>query len=214
MSKKVSEENSLQTAFLEFVKDKGRRPKSVSEFCRGQEVDRESFRTHFSTLAALEKDLWKNWFYDTISVLENSPEYHEYSARERLLSFYYTWMETIKPAREYLKVAPVLPQLYSGVDWFLTDAEGEFLNYTKGLIQLAATNQEIVKRPLLQNYYNKALWQQFLFIMNYWIKDKSEEQAKTDEAIERAVNLFFELAGRTQADAIFDFGKFLFTGKR
>lgn len=197
-------------SFERYVQTNGKRPRSFTEFCEAQKLKPKEARTYFSTLAALEKAVWLHWFEETLSVLANSEEYKDYSARERLLSFYYTWMDTVKPFDDYMKTAPTLPKLFSGVDWFLADLQRAFLKYAKDLVQLAATNEEIMKRPLVQNYYDNALWQQFLFIMNYWLKDKSEEQTKTDEAIERSVNLFFELAGRNQLDSILDFGKFLF----
>lgn len=214
MSKKsksfAPEQSEWLKAFTDYVQREGRRPRSLTEFCEVQKLAAENMRIYFSTLASLEKAVWLQWFEETLAVLANSGEYKNYSARERLLSFYYTWMDTVKPFRKYMQSAPALPELFSGVDWFLADVQRAFLKYAKELVQLAAGNEEIMKRPLVQNYYDRALWQQFLFIMNYWLKDKSEEQTKTDEAIERSVNLFFELAGRNQMDSIIDFGKFLF----
>jgi len=202
--------HAVVNSFTQYIQRAGKRPRSFTEFCEAQELKPEEARTHYRTLAALEKAVWLHWFEETLSVLANSEEYKDYSARERLLSFYYTWMDTVKPFSDYMKTAPTLPKLFSGVDWFLADMQRAFLKYAKELVQLAASNEEIMKRPIVQNYYDNALWQQFLFIMNYWLKDKSEEQTKTDEAIERAVNLILELAGRNQLDSILDFGKFLF----
>ncbi len=197
-------------SFEQYIQANGKRPRSYTEFCEVQKLKPEEAHAHYRTLVALEKAVWLHWFNETLSVLASSEEYKDYSARERLLSFYYTWMDTVKPFDDYMKTAPTLPKLFSGVDWFLADIQRAFLNYVKELVQLAAANGEIMKRPLVQNYYDNALWQQFLFIMNYRLKDKSEEKTKTDEAIERSVNLFFELAGRNQLDSILDFGKFLF----
>ncbi|GIV33937.1 MAG: hypothetical protein KatS3mg031_1472 [Chitinophagales bacterium] len=202
---------TLQNIFIAYIKEKGRRPKTIKEFCAFTCIEPRDFKTHYKTFASLECDLWNRWFEETMAVLENSTEYQTYNAREKLLAFYYTWQETIQDADSYLRIAPVLT-LYSAMDWFLTDLEVKFLQYAEKLIQLATKNREIVQRPFITDYYKHLLWHQFLFIMNYRIRDKSAEHAKTDEAIERSVNLFFELTGRTQADAIFEFGKFLFTG--
>lgn len=202
-------QDELLVLFKEQIRNSGRRPRSLVNFCEMQNINIQQTRKIYRTLTALEKAVWLHWFNETLSVLERSEEYKQYSARERLLSFYYSWTDTIKPFRPYLKSAPALPQLFSGVDWFLADIRSAFLKYAKEIVQFAASNEEIMLRPVFRNYYENALWQQFLFVMNYWLNDKSNEQAKTDEAIERVVHLFFDLAGRNQLDSIFDFGKFL-----
>lgn len=195
--------------FAQYLREKGRRPRSFARFCQAYELDAEETRTSFPTITSMEKAVWLHWFEETLHVLADSAEYKNYSARERLLSFYYTWMETIQPFSGYIRSAPALPRLFSGMDWFLADMQRAFLKYANELVQLAASNDEIMKRPVITNFYNQALWQQFLFVMNYRLKDTSSGQAKTDEAIERAVNLSFELAGRNQIDSLVDFGKFL-----
>ena len=197
-------------AFTEYVQREGKRPRSFTDFCESQHFTAEQVKVRYKTLSALEKAAWLHWYEETISILADSADYKNYSARERLLSFYYTWMDTVKPLRNYMKTAPALPKLFSGVDWFLADIQKAYLRYAKEIVHLAAANEEIMKRFVLQNFYDKALWLQFLFIMNYWLKDKSEDQTKSDEVIERSVNLFFELASRNQLDSILDFGKFLF----
>lgn len=201
-------------AFVEYVQHHGSAPNTLSEFCLVKHLESSKVRKHYRTISAIEKAAWAHWFEETFNVLNNSAEYKDYNARERLLSFYYTWLDTIKPARSYVQRAPKLPGLFSALDLFLGDVEKAFLQYTHALVKMASAGEEIVARPVITNYYNRAVWQQFLFIMNFWIKDKSEEQSKTDEAIERSVNLLFELAARNQMDAIIDFGKFLFKSRQ
>lgn len=200
---------SIRSAFTAYLKSEGKRPSSLKEFGVSSSFNQVTLKEHYKSLAELEKDVWVQWFDQTITILNQSEEYMKYGAQERLLAFYYTWFDTVKPYRAYLINAPAVPKIFTMMDWFLREIKQSFLKYAGEIVQLAAENQEIVKRPVLLNLYDKILWQQFLFVMNFWIKDKSEEQTNTDEAIERAVQLSIELAGRTQLDAIADFGKFL-----
>ena len=48
------------------------------------------------------------------------------------------------------------------------------------------------------------------FVLMFWIKDESAEFEKTDEAIEKSVNLAFDLMGKGVVDNVFEFGKFLY----
>jgi hypothetical protein len=48
------------------------------------------------------------------------------------------------------------------------------------------------------------------FVLMFWVKDESAEFEKTDEAIEKSVNLAFDLMGKGVVDNVFEFGKFLF----
>ncbi|MFN9518224.1 MAG: TetR/AcrR family transcriptional regulator, partial [Bacteroidota bacterium] len=58
-----------------------------------------------------------------------------------------------------------------------------------------------------------ALWANLLFVMGFWLKDSSNAFEKTDEAIERSVNLAFDLMGRSPLDSMIEFGKFLFQNR-
>ncbi|MFN6082873.1 MAG: TetR/AcrR family transcriptional regulator, partial [Bacteroidota bacterium] len=61
--------------------------------------------------------------------------------------------------------------------------------------------------------YGEALWVNMLFVTGFWLKDQSAGFEKTDEAIERSVNLAFDLMGRSPLDSMIDFGKFLFQNR-
>jgi hypothetical protein len=52
-----------------------------------------------------------------------------------------------------------------------------------------------------------------LFVTDFWLKDKSPGFEKTDEAIERSLNLAFDLMGKSPLDSMLEFGKFLFQNK-
>jgi hypothetical protein len=54
---------------------------------------------------------------------------------------------------------------------------------------------------------------QALFVLRYWTKDDSNQFEMTDAAIEKAVNLSFQLISTNTIDSLLDFGKFMFTKK-
>ena len=54
---------------------------------------------------------------------------------------------------------------------------------------------------------------QLLFLMKFWIEDRSEKFEKTDAAIEKSVNTAFDVFDNTPLDSLLDLGKFLWKEK-
>ena len=57
------------------------------------------------------------------------------------------------------------------------------------------------------------MWIQFLYISRDWANDDSEEFQITDAAIEKSVNLIFELMRKGPVDLMIDFAKFAYQNK-
>ena len=64
-----------------------------------------------------------------------------------------------------------------------------------------------------QNFCIEALWMQVGFVFRYWVEDRSPRFEKTDAAIEKSVNLAFDLMGKSALDSFLDFAKFLYQHK-
>ena len=62
----------------------------------------------------------------------------------------------------------------------------------------------------LSRWYAKGALAQFLFLLNFWKNDSSSGFEATDEAIERSVNLIFDLAGMNALESGLGFARFLF----
>ena len=48
-----------------------------------------------------------------------------------------------------------------------------------------------------------------MFVLHFWVRDDSANFEKTDEAIEKGVNVTFDLFERSPIDNLFEYGKFL-----
>ena len=64
---------------------------------------------------------------------------------------------------------------------------------------------------VLGNEYPGWHWPQVLYLINGWLNDNSTAFTKTDQAIEKSVNLGFDIMGRNLFDSAFDFLKFVVT---
>ena len=62
------------------------------------------------------------------------------------------------------------------------------------------TSELITDRKFFAKRYKDALWVQFVFVLNFWINDNSTGFEKTDEAIEKGINVTFDLFQRSPID--------------
>ncbi|UTW64668.1 hypothetical protein KFE98_08250 [bacterium SCSIO 12741] len=85
----------------------------------------------------------------------------------------------------------------------------QFLEYAGSLLAEGMEQKEVKDRPLIGNQYHKGIWVQLLFVLDFWCKDNSAEFEQTDAAIEKAVNLTFQLLGESALDSMIDLAKFL-----
>ncbi len=203
----------LKEAYMDYLLEHGKTPPSVYQFMKMQKKKEVEFYDYFNSFTSLEKDIWKGFAEETITRIQSDAVYMEYSVREKLLAFYYTMVEVLKNNRSYVMLRvnqlPAPGRRSPSVEVFSRLRE-TFLEYANELIAEGKEIGEIVSRPVIGNRYDEGLWRQLQFVIQFWIKDDSQNFERTDEAIEKAVNLSFDIMGRGPIDAAVDFAKFLY----
>ncbi|SFC63828.1 DNA-binding transcriptional regulator, AcrR family [Flexibacter flexilis DSM 6793] len=216
MSKKAAaaEETSLRDKirdnYIDFILTNGQRPASVYAFAKQLGISEADFYTEFATFEAIENSVWADLFQTTLTRLEGDAQYQQYGAREKLLAFYFTWIESLKTRRSYVT------HLLDSQNLLITKDLGfkkRFVAYVQEIVNTGVESGEVQKRAFLADKYADALWLQLLFVLNFWVKDNSTNFEQTDAAIEKAVNLSFDLMGHNALDTVFDFAKFLVQSK-
>lgn len=210
---KVSK-TAILNKYKEYVLTKSSEPRSVYIFAQELNIQESEFYDHFSSFEAIQSSIWEQFLDDTIAGIKKNQPYSEYTNRERLLAFYYTLIERLKQDRSFVKYTVKgrlkRPELQPA---FLKNFRSQFMQYAEALINDAFEEKEITKRPLISDRYKDGMWLQLIFIVGFWLKDDSEAFEKTDAAIEKSVNLSFELMGQGPLDLMIDFGKFLYQNK-
>lgn len=203
----------LAEAYVAKVLEHGSRPASVFKFAREQGISEGQFYEHFSSFEAVEAALWKGFMEQTLEGIRNDENFQAFTSREKLLAFYYAHIEVLKQQRSFVKFVwsewknPVQsPQALKAY------REG-FRNFVKEVVSEGLQSQEIKERPMLSERYDQAFWVQLIFVMNFWLNDTSAGFERTDAAIEKAVNLSFDLIGQTTLDSFIDFAKFVFQSR-
>jgi hypothetical protein len=201
--------NAYKTSWLE----NGQPPVSVYALCKTLDIPENEFYDVYASMEAIEKDIWLSIFEDTLNQLNADEIYQQYNSQEKLLAFYFLWVQKLKADRSYLLLQRKhfrLPDLHRNK---LETFHQAFNAYVSGLIKEGYTNNEIKERKYISDKYVHGFWLQALFVLKYWLDDTSAGFEMTDAAIEKAVNLSFQLIQSNTIDSLIDFGKFIFTRK-
>jgi hypothetical protein len=200
---------SIKKAYIDYVLTEAEEPKSVYIFAKKNKITEAEFYNYFGSFKALEQVIWADIAQKTITEVKGQEVWAQYSAREKALSYFYSFFELLKQQRSFaiyslkkqpkgLTTPPVFAELREVFETFCNEILSEGIE-----------SGELSDRKFFSKRYKDALWVQFGFVLHFWINDGSTGFEKTDEAIEKGVNVTFDLFRRSPIDNLFEYGKFL-----
>ena len=200
---------SIQKAYIDFILTEGEQPKSVYVFAKKNQMPEEEFYKFFASFDAVEQNIWTGFAIKTIAGIKTQEVWPQYTSREKALSFFYSFFELVKGSRSFVvySVKKQLktfstPQVFAGI-------KDVFENFCNDLIVEGIESNELSERKFFSNRYKDALWVQLVFVLHFWINDNSTGFEKTDEAIEKGINVTFDLFQRSPIDNLIEYGRFL-----
>jgi Tetracyclin repressor-like, C-terminal domain len=204
----------IKKAYIEYILEEGHQPASVFAFAKKLKMKENEFYQEFASFTIIESKIWVDFLEETIAKMESEPVFENYSAREKILSFYFTWIEVLKENRSYaLKFFEKDKRQLMKDANNLKDFKEAFKDYMDKIMIEGIENREIEQRPFISERYSSVIYAQALFITDFWIKDGSENFEKTDTLIEKSVNTAFDLMGKSPLDSMFDLAKFVFQNR-
>ena len=213
----------IRKAYTEYVLENGKQPPSVFQFAKKLKIAEADFYTHYTSFDAIDADIWLTFFNEARTTVEADETAQGYSVREKLLAFYYTWIELLKSQRSFVVFSyGRLRGLESGArdgprmarqSQVFKPFKEAFFDYVRDLLAEGRESKEVEPRPFVTDRYPNALWGQTLYILDFWVRDVSKNFEKTDTAIEKSVNTAFDLIGRSPLDTLFDFARFMYQNK-
>ncbi|WP_040280986.1 TetR family transcriptional regulator C-terminal domain-containing protein [Psychroserpens damuponensis] len=211
--KKNISENDIIGFYMDYVLEHNEQPKTVYAFTKANNFEEQKFYDHFSSFKILENQIFTAFFSNTMSVLEQSDDYLSFDARNKLLSFYFTFFENLTANRSYVKFALEQHKTNLKSLRLLKDLKHEFTTYIEHLeIDLIETKQEQIDK-IQQRGLKEAAWVQLLLTLKFWLDDTSARFEKTDIFIEKSVNTSFDVLDVAPIRSLIDFGKFIFKEK-
>ncbi|MBN8825632.1 MULTISPECIES: TetR/AcrR family transcriptional regulator [unclassified Spirosoma] len=217
----------IRKAYTEYVLEHGKQPTSVFQFVKKLKIAEADFYKEYASFDAIEADVWTTFFNEAKATVEADQTYQSYSVREKLLAFYYTWIELLKSQRSFvvysfgrLRTEGLSTRRLGPGAWrpepksrVLEPFKDVFYDFARDLLAEGRESKEVEPRPFITDRYPDALWGQTLYLLDFWVRDVSKNFEKTDTAIEKTVNTAFDLIGRSPLDTLFDLAKFMYQNK-
>ena len=199
----------IKKHYIDYVLTNGEAPKSVYNFAKSLKISESDFYKIYSSFSMIEKKVWEDLTLQTLIKIKEQEVWMQYSSREKMLSFFYSYIELLKTQRSFIiYTLKNHPKRLTTPD-VLSDVKPLFENFAEDIINEGIDSGELTERKFISKHYKDALWIQFAFIINFWIDDDSASFEKTDEAIERGINVSFDLFKKSPLDNLFEYGKFL-----
>ncbi|MBC3846700.1 TetR/AcrR family transcriptional regulator [Winogradskyella echinorum] len=211
--KKNIKQSDIVSFYMDYVLTHNHKPKSVYAFAKDNNFEEQKFYEFFNSFEVLEQSIFKIFFDNTLEVLHKSEDYQSFDARNKLLSFYFTFFEVLTANRSYVIHALNADKNQLKSLKVLSHLKKSFTNY----IELLDIKTLDLKQEKLEKLKNRGLkesaWFQLLLTMKFWIDDTSPSFEKTDIYIEKSVQASFDLIDTTPLKSLIDFGKFLYKEK-
>ncbi|QOD62005.1 TetR/AcrR family transcriptional regulator [Polaribacter haliotis] len=211
--KKNITKDKLISWYMEFVLENNHAPKSVFSFAKENNFEESDFYKFYGSFEAIEEAIFSEFFQHTLKVLHKSEDFESYDARNKLLSFYFTFFEVLTANRSYVVYA-----LENGKKDIkkLNSLKHLRKEYTQFVEDLNIERIEL-KQETLEKIQNKSIkessWVHLLITLKFWLDDTSASFEKTDIFIEKSINARFDSMDIKPLKSIIDFGKFILKEK-
>ena len=211
--KKTISAKTITEMYMDYFLMNNEAPKSVYHFAQLNNFNEKDFYQFFGNFMSVEQYIFKSFFDQTHALLEKSDEYASFDARNKLLSFYFTFFEFLSANRSFV----LLLLQHHTQHWYtiaaLSTLKKEFQKYVKDL-EIETLD---LKERRLEKFKEKSIeqtsWMQLLINMRFWMEDASPSFEKTDVFIEKTLNTGFDLLDVKPLKSVIDLGKFIFNEK-
>jgi len=211
--KKVEIPTDIVADYMKYVLEFGGRPKSFYSFSQHLGIKETDFYDQFGSFEMIERTIFKTFFVNTKELLDSDKEFQKFDAKNKLISFYFTFFEVLKANRSYvvfaleneknkLKLLSTLSELKKVFQQFIREIEIETVDFKE-------EKMEKIKTQGLSEW----TWAQLLFTLKFWLEDRSVGFEKTDVFIEKSITTSFALLNSSTLESVIDLGKFLFKEK-
>lgn len=211
--KKNIKQSDIVSFYMDYVLTHNHKPKSVYAFAKDNNFEEQKFYEFFNSFEVLEQSIFKIFFDNTLEVLNKSDDYQSFDARNKLLSFYFTFFEVLTANRSYVIHALDTDKTRLQSLKVLSHLKKSFTNFIE---QLDIKTLDL-KHEQLEKIKNRGLkesaWFQLLLTIKFWMDDTSPSFEKTDIYIEKSVQASFDLIDTTPLKSLIDFGKFIYKEK-
>ena len=208
-TKKITDDTIIEM-YMDYVLEHEAVPKSIYKFCKLNKIEETDFYGFFGSVEGVQKMIWRKFYTNTEHLLQKNEEYENFSNKDKMLTFFYTFFELLTLNRSYVLFAlrehkSMLKNLEQ-----LKGLRKHIKAYATDLIEDGNADKNLKITKHNPKLFSEGAWLQFLFVLKFWMDDSSRGFEKTDMAIEKSINTIFDVFDNTPLENIIDFGKFLY----
>jgi len=160
--KKTVSKSDIITFYMDYVLEHNENPKTIFAFAKMNNFEEALFYKHYSSFEAIEKGIFEAFFENSITILDKSEDYKIFDARNKLLSFYYTFFENLTANRSYVKYVldkykgelkglKILSGLKKHFTAYVHTLEIQMLDLKQEQLEKIQDNEEVAKDRLNKN---------------------------------------------------------------
>ncbi len=207
--KAIVDENQIIGFYMNDVLENNHNIKNVYVFCKNNNIEEVDFYSFFGSLDAVKDAIWVKFFENAVTAIEKDESYFTYTDKNKLLALHFTLFEILTLNRSY--VVTVLEENKQGLKNLkqLKDLRNRFKEFIVDIIETNTSEGQGNASKITKPIFSEGAWIQFLFILKFWLDDRSKGFEKTDIVIEKSVNTAVDLLDTKPLESLFDLGKFL-----
>src|SRR4051812_26696883 len=92
----------IKKGYIDYVLTHNEKPKSVYSFVKKIKITEAEFYAFYASFDSIEKNIWFELTIETIDEIQKQELWAQYSAREKMLSFFYSYVELLKAQRSFV----------------------------------------------------------------------------------------------------------------
>lgn len=195
-AKEASLEARIVDLYKQLVVEDKIKKMSVFSFCKALDISEADFYKHFASLDAIGRRIWTGYADEVLAALKGSETYQSYSAREKILAYFFTFFENAVKDRTFISKTYTSFTLLRGY-------QRKFRAHMAEVVQEGVIADEIQSRHL-ENLYLDVLWGLHWGLIQFWLNDESEGFEDTEKAIETYLRIPLELMGQNVLDSAYE----------
>ncbi len=199
-------EQKIIDAYEVHLLEEGKDPSTVFKFCRKIDIPEKAFYNHFPNFESIRCLYWAKLGQSVFDEISSDEVYCGYDSREQWLAFLFAYFEKLTEKRSFvMAIYPKHHQLKS-CSMFRKLRE-VYEPWVEKWLSMIDHQEKNILPP--QEVQLETAWLMFLFLHHFWSKDDSKGFERTDAAIEKSVNLYYQLLEPDLLNTAIDFAKFM-----
>ena len=206
-----TEQGILIETYIRRVLRKGTPYPTVFKLCKKAGVDETAFYAHFPNLDAVAASAWLQPLNAAHEIVAADEEFEHFGLHNKIVSLLYTTLEQATAHRSFMLQAWPGLDVKSGP---LRDQARAYKQVVMPWIEQAVADGTIARRAAGPSVYARVFSAHYILVLDFWLKDESNQFERTDAFVEKTVTLAMDLIGKQAFDSALDLARFIASCRR